>query len=85
MSAEAGSTGFTLRLSNAPAAGWGQAMADCLRQLPPGDARRGAMAERCRHGFKCGLMFVVEWRDGAAVMAPTPYARGLLIEARSWV
>lgn len=75
---------FSIKLSSAGARNWAEQMAERLRQLPETDARRIRMIERCEVALKRCELFCIDYAEGCAVMAPTNYARSLLIEARSW-
>lgn len=75
---------FSIKLSTAAARTWAEQMAECLRRLPEGDGRRDAMTRKVDNGLRLKVLFCVERMDQCAVMAPTSYARGLLIEARAW-
>lgn len=75
---------FSIKLSAASARIWAEQMAGCLRGLPDGDRRRDVMITKVSAALKRRELFGVEYSEGCAVMAPTTYARGLLIEARGW-
>lgn len=78
------SVAFAISLSTSEARTWAEAMVVCLRKLPEGDPRRDAMRGRVDRAVRGKTLFCVDYRNGASVMAPTEFARGLLIEARSW-
>lgn len=78
------SAAFSIGLSTAHARSWAEQMAKCLRSLPDGDARRGEMIRKVDAALRQKTLFCVDRVDHCAVMAPTTYARGLLIEARTW-
>lgn len=76
---------LSIALSASDARQWGEAMVECLRKLPEADPRREVMRGRMDRGLRGNMLFCVVFRGGMSVMAPNDYARGLLIEARSWV